>query len=260
MAAVADRSLINVDKTEYWFTKDACKDEAGALKLLYEQPQIATKTKPGLPGATPLMIALENRSSDAVVRKLLDYFPGAAETAHNGSLPLHIAAKLGASGPDAVEHLLKIHPEAARAKEDVGMHDDEFLPVHLAMRHALVQEKVVSLLVARYPLSEMSLVDLIKCGEQSAALGDRKLRTPATEAALLLLEREPALAQEARELDDALPLHMAFIYGAADEVVLRLLEAFPEAARRPDKKGNRPVNIATQQARSQAVMKALLAA
>ena len=110
-------SLVKVDKTEHWFTQEACKDEAGALKLLYEQPQIASKTKPELPGATPLMIALENRASDAVVRKLLDYFPAAAETAHNGSLPLHVAAKLGASGPDAVEHLLKIYPEAARAKE-----------------------------------------------------------------------------------------------------------------------------------------------
>lgn len=256
-AAVADMSLVKVDKTEHWFTQEACKDEAGALKLLYEQPQIASKTRPGLPGATPLMIALENRASDAVVRKLLDYFPAAAETAHNGSLPLHVAAKLGASGPDAVEHLLKIYPEAARAKEAL---DDEFLPVHLAMRLSLVQEKVVSLLVARYPFSEMSLVDLIKCGEQPAPLGSRRSRTPATEAALLLLEREPELAQEARELDDALPLHMAFIYGAADELALRLLEAFPEAARRPDKKGNRPINIATQQARSPRVMKALLAA
>lgn len=254
---MADRSLINVDKTEHWFTKEACKDEAVALKLLCEQPQIASKTKPGLPSATPLIIALENRSSDKVVRKLLDYFPSAAETAHNGSLPLHIAAKLGASGPDAVDHLLRIHPEAARAKES---HDDEFLPVHLAMRLALVQEKVVNLLVAQYPFGEMSLVDLIKCGEQSASWGQRRSRTPATEAALQLLEREPTLAQEARDLDDALPLHMAFIYGSADELVLRLLEAFPEAARRPDKKGNRPINIATQQARSQQVMRCLLAA
>ena len=85
------------------------------------------------------MIALENRASDTVVSKLLDYFPAAATTAHNGSLPLHVAAKLGACGPLGVEHLLRIHPEAARANE---AHDDEFLPVHLAMRHTLVQEKV----------------------------------------------------------------------------------------------------------------------
>ena len=254
---MADLSLTTLDKTEHWFTKEACKDEAGALKLLCERPEVACKTKPDLPSETPLMIALENRSSDTVVRKLLDYFPAAATTAHNGSLPLHIAAKLGTSGPDAVDALLMIHPEAALAKE---AHDDEFLPVHLAMRHTLVNDKVVSLLVARHPFSEMSLVDLIKCGEPSATWGQRRSRTPATEAALQLLEREPELAQEARDLDDALPLHMAFIYGSADELVIRLLETFPAAARRPDKNGNRPINIATQNARSQQVMRCLLAA
>mmetsp|Transcript_9511 Transcript_9511/g.19238 ORF Transcript_9511/g.19238 Transcript_9511/m.19238 type:complete len:257 (+) Transcript_9511:163-933(+) len=256
MAATADRSLIDVDKTEYWFTKKACTDEAGALKLLYEQPQIASKTKAGAPGATPLMIALENRASDAVVRKLLDYFPAAAAITHNGSLPLHIAAKLGVCGPLVVEHLLQVHPDAVRAKE---AHDDEFLPVHLAMRHAQVQEKVVHLLVAHYPFHEMSLVDLIKCGEQNA-WDQRRSRAPATEAALRLLELDPTLAQEARALDEALPLHMAFIYGSADELCIRLLEVFPEAARRPDKKGNRPINIAAQHNRSQQVMRCLLAA
>ena len=27
-------SLVKVDKTEHWFTQEACKDEAGALKLV----------------------------------------------------------------------------------------------------------------------------------------------------------------------------------------------------------------------------------
>ena len=91
-ARMADRSLINVDKTEHWFTKEACKDEAVALKLLCEQPQIASKTKPGLPSATPLIIALENRSSDKVVRKLLGAQPKPPETAcgsrETGPMPM----------------------------------------------------------------------------------------------------------------------------------------------------------------------------
>ena len=35
---MADLSLTTLDKTEHWFTKEACKDEAGALKLI-ERPK-----------------------------------------------------------------------------------------------------------------------------------------------------------------------------------------------------------------------------
>ena len=248
-----DVSLVTVDKTEYWFTKDVCSDEAAALKLLYEQPQVASKQSS--PGLTPLVIALENKASDAVVRKLIDYYPRAAATTKSGSLPLHIAAALGAS-PAVVGELLRINPDAARVAET---HGHEFLPVHLALRNVFVQDNVVGLIVDRYPFGEMTLPELVKCGEQTS-FGKRRTRLPATEAALRLLDREPALAQQVRESDGATPLHMCFIYGAADELVLRLLAIFPEAARVPDKSGNRPINIAMQHARSAEVVRALLAA
>ena len=100
-------------------------------------------------------------------------------------------------------------------------------------------------------------MELIRCGGKATA---RPGSAGATEAALQLLERLPTLAEEVRETDGAMPLHMSLIHGSDDVLVLRLLELHPGAARHPDKNSNRPINIAMQNERSNLVVSKLLAA
>lgn len=141
-------NLTTVDKTEYWLTNDICKDEKAALNLLYQQPQVAVHVKDTAEGS-PLVVALESRASNAVMLKLLLYNADAVAIITRGSLPLHLAMKLG-TAKAVVEKMLGIYPHGARQQDT-----DEFLPVHVALRQPLVADSVVAMLIEAYPYSEV---------------------------------------------------------------------------------------------------------
>eukprot|EP00966_Prymnesium_polylepis_P292859 6763882-Prymnesium_polylepis.1 len=106
------------------------KSEADVLAHVDAQPgDVAVKDDAG---RLPLHVAVDNKASDAVVKKLLEAYPQAAAitTGYDKKLPLHLAVRSQPSEV-VVQLLLDAYPEGAQALDEVRL-------IQLAQRRGAV--------------------------------------------------------------------------------------------------------------------------
>jgi len=120
------------------------KSEADVLAHVDAQPgDVAVKDDAG---RLPLHVAVDNKASDAVVKKLLEAYPQAAAitTGYDKKLPLHLAVRSQPSEV-VVQLLLDAYPEGAQALDEYKM-----LPLHLGVRYE-ASETVITMLLQAFP-------------------------------------------------------------------------------------------------------------
>lgn len=208
--------------------------------LLREDVQVAKSF--GVSGKTCLHLACLYGHDLAVIERLLDVWPEAAQwTDRRGLHPLHTACLCDANIA-VIEKLLAAYPEAA-AKFDGPEH---LLPLHIASQHCATPECLKVLHDAYPPGIKLKTKDggLLPL---HLACGNREVY-PKTIAALI--ELYPDASKEAAD-DGSLPLHRASQSGCSMGVLKILFEANPHASVEKNNHGETPFKCAEGKQASQ---------
>eukprot|EP00984_Skeletonema_dohrnii_P011088 scaffold4399_cov75-Skeletonema_dohrnii-CCMP3373.AAC.4 len=237
-----------VSSAEYVHVKEDLKwlrnyPSVGDAKAFIENYPDALMGKDGR--NVPLHEAIECRVSDEMILLLLEACPQAAATKDlHGALPLHYAMNRrgGMCSEEVKKALLNAHPGAASEKNKWTRN----LPLHDAVNKNASEGIIMSLLNA-YPQA---------AGEK---MKDGRFLFE------IFLERKDAhnLMREICKVrvDGLLPLGVVLTERSSDDIVLAVLEAYPEAAgKRFSTKFDEcilPLNIANEDNHSEPVQKAL---
>ena len=185
-------------------------------------------------GRTPLHVAAQFNSSEAVVQALLAAYPDAVKATNNdGNTPLHVAARYSSSVA-VVQALLAAYPEAARAKDKIGN-----MPLHAAAWYSS-SVSVVQALLAAYPEAAKAMN---YNGSTPLHVAARNSSSEAVVQALLAAYPEAAMATNN---DGLTPLHAAARNSSSVSVVQALLVAYREAVKATDKDGETPADYAAK--------------
>ncbi|GKY96190.1 hypothetical protein MPSEU_000578900 [Mayamaea pseudoterrestris] len=152
----------------------------------------------------------------------------------SGLTAIHFAAR-NVPPLDVIDVFLSIAADTARLTDTFG-----WLPIHYACASGSDAE-VIKALVDAYPESKVA-VDRRGRTPLHFALGDK----PATPDVVFLLSATGA-ARIADEIG-MLPLHYACAFGASEEVLYVLTDAFPEAIESKDKRDRTPLHFALSNA------------
>lgn len=227
--------------------------------------------RPDKHGRTPLVLAIESGSPEAVVKLLLDIHPQAASKLDQfGYLPLHRACYNRTTSDAIVRILLECYPEGA-SKEiatsknvmtaggwgtswNGSISSLPTLPLDLAIESG-ASEGVIRMLVTAYPDS-VSAKRFGRDGITPLLAAVRRHASPQTINALLAANPEQAFVVTRAKSN--LPLHEAIEQNASVSVIKMLLNTNPEAAMQPNRFHATPLHLAIKSMSSLDVVKLLL--
>ena len=229
--------------------KDGAKHWGGTVKLETDEE-------------LPLHCAARTQAPVEVIEVLLQACPGAAkETTKDGFLPIHLAL-LHRASLEVVKKLLAAYPEGVTApyharlgsmslSEDIKDTSDQNLPLHFAVANQAPIEIVTTLLQAN-----------AQAAMKKNAFAKNKFRRIWDTSKLKVKQRGLGLGGVSHEmvgdLGENLPLHLA-VKHASEEVVLALIDKYPDGASEADRKGCIPLHYAAANSKlSHAVLEGLL--
>lgn len=201
------------------------------MALLQNYPEAAEKQMKN--GVLPLHQVIEDGFSCGVILSTLHAFPMAAKKPdHTGEYPFLAALNKRCSDKVILE-LLRANTDAARS-ELASIGD---LPLHQAIKKGYSDEVIISILHA-FPqaakeLDHTGITPLISSIRQKCP----------DKIVLALLKVNPCAA---KKLDDDLPLHQAIKMNYSEEVILAILNEYPEACQEKCSNGNLPLNMAIE--------------
>ena len=227
--------------------------------------------RPDKHGRTPLVLAIESGSPEAVVKLLLDIHPEAASKMDKfGYLPLHRACFNRTTSDAIVRILLEYYPEGA--SEEIATSKNVVtaggwgtslngsiasaptLPLDLAIESG-ASEGVMRMLVNAYP----DAVSTRRFGRDgSTPLLAAVRRHASCQILNVLLEANIEQALIATRARGNLPLHEAIEQNASIHVIKMLLNANPEAALLPNRFHHTPLLLAMKWKSPVDVVKVLL--
>jgi len=208
----------------------------------------------------PLHAAVIFRAPLKLINSLISANPHA--TLHRddrGMLPVHLALKTGAP-KGTVRALFDAYPEAVDETDDEGL-----LPLDLAKqsespyRKAYLNAWASTFYTlhneADFDTNPTALYTYLHKREWDA----KPIQISAADASTWISRREPATKAGSGELRwRMLPLHAALLFQAPDDVIQKIMRAYPAAAQCADDRGMLPLHIALAKRSSEPLIHSLL--
>ena len=170
-----------------------------------------------------------------ILLALTKAFPAAVRhpVSPSNALPIHIACSNNAS-LQVIQHLVSLFPESTAHPDSDGN-----LPIHHAC--SLGDASIVEYLASVSPES-VQHTNLKKHTPLHMACNRYNI---SLDMVRILMEHHPGAITH-RDWQRQLPLHKAVAWKATDDVILALLNSFPDAARMRDKRSLTPYKIGRQ--------------
>eukprot|EP00984_Skeletonema_dohrnii_P011656 scaffold4673_cov82-Skeletonema_dohrnii-CCMP3373.AAC.1 len=165
----------------------------------------------------PLHIAISSRASDGVILLLLEACPQAAAAEDNDKfLPLHLALNEDTMcSAEVIKALLNAHPGATSERNPQTGN----LPLHDVVENMNASEGIILLLIKSYPQAAFEMKD----GRLLVEIYLKRERRATVD-----FMREICKVR----INGLLPLGVVLTKRSSDDIVLAVLEAYPEAARK----------------------------
>jgi len=201
----------------------------------------------------PLELALRHVASDHIVFSLIDVYPGAVKEIHReqGDI-IRFAIENNGSVDASMKFLDILGDDLDRNIRDPV--ESSFRRLRYALEMEVDDDMIMALL--KKPHAKV-------LNNKNESLLQVALRNKYSETVVLALLNACPIASKCPDSLGYLPLHRALVHKASDEVIIRLIKEFPEAACVPiqNKSGGpdlMPLTVALQTKRSGAVVQSLL--